>query len=63
MSGNDLVKYMTQEFLKYMHLPKEERKKRKVLKKQQEERRTIRYFGMVPFALKMFIDSKKKRKK
>ncbi|TCT26950.1 YqzE-like protein [Melghiribacillus thermohalophilus] len=61
MSGNDLVKMMTQELLKYMHTPKVERKRKKELKKAQKEARAIRYFGLIPFALKMFFDTKKRR--
>ncbi|WP_102027043.1 YqzE family protein [Salirhabdus sp. Marseille-P4669] len=57
---NDIVKYMTQEVLKYMHLPKDEKQKRKMDKKQYKSNRSTRYFGVVPAAVKMMVKSKKK---
>jgi hypothetical protein len=60
MSGNDIVKYMTQEVVKYMHLPKDERQKRKDDKKQRKRNRSSRYFGVLPAAIKMFWSNKKK---
>ncbi|KGP91944.1 hypothetical protein N780_16495 [Pontibacillus chungwhensis BH030062] len=54
MSGNDYVKFMTQEIVKYMDLPEDERKKRKEQKKQQEAI-SSRWFGMLPFALKFMF--------
>ncbi|MCD5323545.1 MULTISPECIES: YqzE family protein [Pontibacillus] len=58
MSGNDYVKFMTQEIVKYMDLPEEERKKRKEQKKQQEAALSSKWFGVLPFALKFMFNKK-----
>ncbi|WP_153728475.1 YqzE family protein [Salinibacillus xinjiangensis] len=60
MSGNDLVKYMTQEFMKYIHLSKDEKEHRKKIRKQEKVNKSHRYFGMLPSALKMFWNNRKK---
>lgn len=50
MKSNDIVKYVTQEFVRYMDTPKDERKKKKP-----KENWSSRYFGMIPMALRMFF--------
>ncbi|SET61888.1 YqzE-like protein [Salinibacillus kushneri] len=62
MSGNDIVKYMTQEIMKYMQLPKDEREQRKSQRKNEKVNRSNRYFGMLPTAFKMFWNGKRKEK-
>lgn len=49
MSSNDIVKYLTQEFVKFIDTPKMERKKRK------KEQWSSRWFGMIPMAIRMFL--------
>ncbi|QHS22741.1 YqzE family protein [Virgibacillus sp. MSP4-1] len=61
MSGNEIVKYMTQELTKYMQLPKDEREQRKSRRKNEKSSRSNRYFGMLPAAFKMFWDGKRKK--
>ncbi|WP_273130068.1 YqzE family protein [Metabacillus sp. HB246100] len=63
MSTNDYVKYVTQQLVKFMDTPRETRKK------QREERKTElestfysnRWFGVLPFAFKLFIKKRKYR--
>lgn len=57
---NDLVKFMTQEVLKYIHMPKDEKQKRKMDRKQYKSNRSTRFFGVVPAAVKMMIKNKRK---
>ncbi|RLL48091.1 YqzE family protein [Oceanobacillus piezotolerans] len=51
MSGNDYIKFLTEQFVSYMDLPPEEKKKRRV---EGNERPSIsnRWFGVLPFAFK-----------
>ena len=49
MSSNDIVKYITQEFVKFIDTPKADRKKK------QKETWSSRWFGMIPMALRMFL--------
>ncbi|MBB6454253.1 uncharacterized protein (DUF2384 family) [Salirhabdus euzebyi] len=62
MAGNDFVKYMTQELVKYAHLPKDEKIKRRHERKMKREEldRTTKYFGMLPAAIKMWRSGKRK---
>jgi len=58
MSGNNYLKFITEEFVRYYNDPKEVRKK-----KREEERldRSVylnRWFGVLPFTFKMFIKNR-----
>lgn len=63
-SGQDLIKFMTAEVVKYMEMPREERKKMRIFRKEQtpwhEE-----WFGLLPASLKMwssrYVNKIKKR--
>lgn len=57
MNQNDYVKFLTEEMVKYMHMSKEEKQKRKEAKPSKKS--SFYWFGILPFALKMF---KRKRK-
>ncbi len=54
IKGNDYVKFMTQQVVSYMDLPKDERKQRKMEQKAQRHSPTIgnRWFGVLPVAIK-----------
>ncbi|RDW19187.1 YqzE family protein [Oceanobacillus arenosus] len=52
MKSNEYVKFMTQQIVSYMELPAEERKKRK-LEHKQPTLYANRWFGVLPFALKV----------
>lgn len=58
MSGNDYVKFMTQEIVKYMDLPEEEKKNRRQ-KRDKGDHISNRWFGLLPFAFKMLVKKKK----
>lgn len=62
MSGNDYVKFMTQEIVKYMDLPLEERKKRKEERRREKTPVANRWFGVLPFAIKLLFKKSNKRK-
>jgi len=50
MKTNDIVKFVTEEFVRYVDTPKAERKK-----KRPRENWSARYFGMIPLAVRMFL--------
>ncbi len=49
MSSQDLVKFLTQELVKYMETPRQQRKQRS------KETWMLRWFGMIPFSVKMMF--------
>ncbi|MBA2873455.1 YqzE family protein [Thermaerobacillus caldiproteolyticus] len=58
MSTNDYVKFVTQQFVTYMDQPKEERKKKRVQRKQEKPALLYRWFGMIPFSLRLLFRRK-----
>ncbi|MBP1989162.1 YqzE family protein [Paenibacillus eucommiae] len=52
-SGDDLVRYITEQVVTYMDTPKEVRKQIKQIHKQEKEDWQVRWFGMVPLAIRM----------
>ncbi|WP_199425704.1 YqzE family protein [Thermaerobacillus caldiproteolyticus] len=58
MSTNDYVKFVTQQFVTYMDQPKEERKKKRVQRKQEKPELLYRWFGMIPFSLRLLFRRK-----
>ncbi|MTH52396.1 YqzE family protein [Bacillus mangrovi] len=61
MSSNDYVKYLTQQVVKYMDTPKEEREQQKELKKSAKTPFWSRWFGVLPVSMLLLM--RKKRKK
>ncbi|WP_404453404.1 YqzE family protein [Oceanobacillus kapialis] len=55
MSGNDYLKFMTEQVVSYIDLPAEERKKRKKKEKSSKPAYSSRWLGVLPFALKVFF--------
>lgn len=57
IKGNDYVKFMTEQVVSYIDLPKEERKKRKTDLKAQKNHPPIgnRWFGVLPVAIRFFF--------
>lgn len=55
MAGNDYVKFMTEQVVKYLDQPRDERKKqrqqKKEFKKQQKQPFLYRWFGVIPYAI------------
>ncbi|MGG3889234.1 YqzE family protein [Metabacillus fastidiosus] len=61
MSTNDYVKYVTQQLVKYMDTPKEERKQKKEEKKKVDvQPYSNQWLGILPFAFKLIVNKKKK---
>ncbi|GMB07647.1 YqzE family protein [Thermolongibacillus altinsuensis] len=58
MSTNDYVKYMTEQFVRYMDQPKEERRKLREQKRQEKPPFLNRWFGMLPLAISMLFKRK-----
>ncbi|MEQ6375927.1 YqzE family protein [Bacillaceae bacterium S4-13-58] len=61
MSGNDIVKYMTQELVRKLDMPQEERKKARELRKSESVTSYSKWFGVIPFGLRMMFQRKKRR--
>lgn len=59
MSGNDYIKYVTQEITAYIDTPRDEKKLKRSQKKSLSPIFSNRWFGILPFAFKFF---KKKSK-
>ncbi|ELK46237.1 YqzE family protein [Halobacillus sp. ACCC02827] len=57
MDKNDYVKFLTEEMVKYMHLSKEEKRLRK--EEKPSKKSSSYWFGILPFAWKLF---KRKRR-
>ena len=55
MNGNDYVKYITVQMTTYLDMSKLERKEQRLKRKKSQSQATFsnRWFGMVPFAMKM----------
>jgi hypothetical protein len=60
--GDELVQYITEKVVHYMETPKAERKKNRKLRRAKEPWLS-RWFGVVPFALSMWLDQRKKKRK
>jgi hypothetical protein len=55
MKTNDYIKYVTQEFVKYMNQPDEVKKKIKEEKKQNQEPFLTKWFGVLPISVSMMM--------
>ncbi len=53
ISGNDYVKYMTEKVVTYIDSSKEQRKAAKEKEKHEQAVYSNRWFGVLPFAVKM----------
>lgn len=58
ISGNDYVKFVTEQVVTYMDMPPEERKKKKEKQKNAHGMYANRWFGVLPFVFKIFIKNK-----
>lgn len=55
MSTNSYLKFLTEEFVKYLNSPKENRKEKKM---EEKDPLLNRWFGVLPFSLKLLIRRK-----
>ncbi|MCZ0754644.1 YqzE family protein [Anoxybacillus sp. J5B_2022] len=58
MATNDYMKFVTEQFVRYMDQPKEERKKLREKRKQEKPPFLYHWFGMIPFSLKLLFRRK-----
>ncbi|UOE95884.1 YqzE family protein [Alkalihalobacillus sp. LMS39] len=64
MSFNDIVKYITQQFVTYVDQPSEKRKEIRQERKSSKSPMHYQMFGMIPLALSIFFkNSRSKRNK
>ncbi|WLR43916.1 YqzE family protein [Bacillus carboniphilus] len=59
MSTNDYIKFVTEQFVKYMDKPKSVRKKDRK-KRRKSEPLLTKWFGIIPFSIELFVKRKKK---
>ncbi|MBB6284636.1 MULTISPECIES: YqzE family protein [Geobacillus] len=55
MAVNDYVKFVTQQFVAYMDMPKEERTRRRSERKQEQPPLSYRLFGLMPLSLRLLL--------
>ncbi|MRX72610.1 YqzE family protein [Bacillus lacus] len=61
MSANDYVKYITQQVVRYLDTPKEERSVKKARKKNEEPPLLNKWFGVLPFAFSLLLKKRNKK--
>lgn len=59
MKTNDYVKYMTQQFVKYIDTPRDERKERKEVRKETKTPASQQWFGILPYGFRLWLKQKK----
>ncbi len=60
MSFNDLVKYVTQQFVSYLDKPKDQRLLRKNERKSSQSPALSRWFGVIPLGFMLLMRKRKK---
>ncbi len=55
---DEWIKYMTERVVNYIDTPVEQRKQSKLKRKSQQEHWLIRWFGMLPLALRMLVNKR-----
>ncbi|RKE71567.1 YqzE-like protein [Bacillus safensis] len=63
LKTNDYVKYMTQEIIKYMNTPRDERKEHKQEKMETKPPFSQRLFGVLPFGLSMMLKKRQRHQR
>lgn len=58
MKTNDYIKFLTQQFVKFMNVPKAERKLQRENKKKLKKPFVSNWFGLLPFAIMMLVKRK-----
>ncbi|CRF29081.1 Uncharacterised protein [Mycobacterium tuberculosis] len=62
VKSDELVKYVTQQVVKYIGTPKEVRKQVRADRKAGREPWQYRWFGMLPFALRMWTEPLRRKR-
>ncbi|WP_159887195.1 YqzE family protein [Paenibacillus puerhi] len=60
--GDELVKYVTERVVRYMDTPKEVRRQVRAGRKESREHWEVRWFGMLPLAIRMWSNRLVRRK-
>ncbi|MBR2567553.1 MAG: YqzE family protein [Paenibacillus sp.] len=60
--SDELVKYITQRVVHYIDTPKDERKERRAQSRRKEPW-SMRWFGMLPFAISLWVGKKERSMK
>ncbi|WP_078552875.1 YqzE family protein [Bacillus alkalicellulosilyticus] len=63
MSFNEIVKYVTQQFVTYVDQPKEQRLASKIERKESKPPLQYHMFGMIPLALSIVWKNSRTKKK
>jgi YqzE-like protein len=58
MSFKEWISYLLQRLIWYMETPKQERKE---IKKATKEAWSVKWFGMIPFSIKMYVNKQRSR--
>ncbi|MDQ0161366.1 YqzE family protein [Aeribacillus alveayuensis] len=61
MSTNDYLKFITEQVIKFMDTPKEERKIQRKKRKSENPSFLNVWFGIIPFSIALSIKKRKKR--
>lgn len=59
MSTNDYVRFITEQFVNYLDMPKDERRQERLQKKISKEPLSVRLFGILPTAFLLMLRRKK----
>lgn len=62
MSTNAYIKYLTQQLVQYLNLTKSERIEHRQQRKEEKTSPISTWFGIVPFAISMFLKKRSKGK-
>lgn len=60
--SDDLIKYITERVVTYIDTPRDVRREKRKLVKRRKEHWAVRWFGMVPFSIRMWVDRQKERR-
>lgn len=63
LSSSDYVKFVTEQFVKFVDTSKEERIDKKRKKKSEQDPVLTRMFGVLPLALMLIVNNKRKENK
>ncbi|MGA9173298.1 MAG: YqzE family protein [Thermoactinomyces sp.] len=58
MSFKDWIQYLLERIVWYMETPRSERKE---LKQMNKEPWTVKWFGIIPFSMRMYMDKQRSR--
>jgi hypothetical protein len=61
-SGEELIKYITEQTVEYIERPKAEKKQQRTFRKDQKEPWSYKWFGMVPMAFHMWKQKRQSKK-